>query len=201
MQKELQTLIDGNNRFINGSSIHPNRSQEVRSALVAKQTPFATIITCSDSRVPPEILFDVGLGDIFVIRTAGHILTSAGLATLEYAVHHLHTKLIIVMGHTHCGAVKSAVEDYEAHNTHSDLQELVNRITPLVEKARQEHEDEEKILNTSINYNIYETIDYIKKSNRDIREMVDRGDIYLIPAKYDIDSGKVEILEKNLLSK
>ena len=142
MQKELQKLIDGNNRFITKNSIHPNISEETRISLVKKQTPFATVITCSDSRVPPEIIFDVGLGDIFVIRTAGHILTNAGLATLEYAIHHLHTKLILVMGHTHCGAVKSAVKDcenckdYKDHNNHSNLQELVSRITPLVEKAK-----------------------------------------------------------------
>ena len=191
----LDKLIEGNKRFVNETQMHPNITKDIREELNKGQKPFATIITCSDSRVSPEILFDVGLGDIFVIRTAGHILDTAGLGTLEYAIHHLHTKLIIVMGHTNCGAVKSAVELCECCNEiNSNLDKLVEGIKSSVQIAKKNSNNKEEILNKSIEYNIYNTIDCIKSSIANVEQMIKNGEIYIVPAKYNIDSGVVEIL-------
>lgn len=192
----LNKLLDGNNRFINEKSIHPNTNNNTIRSLINGQKPFATVITCSDSRVPPELIFDVGIGDIFVIRTAGHVLTDAGLASLEYAIEHLHTKLIIVLGHTHCGAVKSAVKSYDSTSVaDSHLNKLIETIKPSVEIARCSCHTEEDVINLSIDYNIYNTINSIKTLNNNIQKLITNNEVVLIPAKYDIETGKVELLK------
>ena len=109
----LKILMDGNQRFVEHKSIHPNRCDETRASLLEKQKPFAVIVSCSDSRVPTEIIFDVGLGDVFVIRTAGHVLCNEVMGSIEYAVQSLGCKLIMILGHDNCGAIKSALKAYE----------------------------------------------------------------------------------------
>lgn len=193
----LNILKEGNKRFVEGNSIFPNTTIETRKKLVNKQRPIATVITCSDSRVPAETIFDVGIGDIFVIRTAGHVLDTACIGTLEYAVTHLHTKLVLVMGHTCCGAVKSAIECYDNHNEniYSDLDNLVERIKPSVKLAKQNYNDNEDIWDKSVDYNIYDTINYIKKSNAVINNMIEKQEIVIFPVKYNIESGVVDIID------
>jgi carbonic anhydrase len=106
----LQKLTEGNARFISCNVTHPGQSKERLQELVSGQHPFAVVVGCSDSRVPPEIIFDQGLGDIFVVRTAGKVLDNAVLGSIEYAVEHLSVPLVVVLGHDSCGAVKAAVE-------------------------------------------------------------------------------------------
>ena len=113
----LKKLLDGNKRYLNNIYSNINKNQKTRDLLYDKQKPFATIITCSDSRVPPEIIFDLGLGEIFTIRVAGHILSETDLGTIEYAIEYLKTKLIVVMGHTNCGIIKNAL-DYHNNKSH-----------------------------------------------------------------------------------
>lgn len=125
-----QRLLDGNERFVTGDSLHPNQNASRRSELVHTQNPFAVIFGCADSRLAAEIIFDVGLGDVFVVRTAGHVIDDAVLGSLEYAVSVLHVPLIVVLGHDNCGAVtaaKEAVETGESPQGH--IRDLVERIT------------------------------------------------------------------------
>ncbi|MDD2837205.1 MAG: carbonic anhydrase, partial [Methanothrix sp.] len=104
-EQALQMLMEGNARFVSGNVIHPDQTADRRSELVSGQHPFAIVVGCSDSRVPPEVVFDQGLGDIFVIRTAGQVMDKVTLASIEYAVEHLNVPLILVLGHDSCGAV------------------------------------------------------------------------------------------------
>src|SRR5688572_16994 len=114
-------LVYGNRRFVNGETQHPNQSAEHRLALAKGQAPFAVVVACSDSRVCPEIVFDQGLGDLFVIRVAGNTIGNVELGSIEYAVEHLHAKLVIVVGHEKCGAVGAAVKGGETHGHIGDL--------------------------------------------------------------------------------
>jgi carbonic anhydrase len=129
----LKKLSDGNTRFVTSHMIHPNISDIRRTEVAQGQKPFAVILTCSDSRVPPEIIFDQGLGDLFVIRTAGEVVDDIAIASIEYAIEHLGVKLIVVMGHQKCGAVDAAVKGGK-FTLHID--QLVEEIMPAVKKAK-----------------------------------------------------------------
>jgi carbonic anhydrase len=128
-----QRLLDGNARFVSGDAKHPNQGASRRSELVDTQNPFAVIFGCSDSRLAAEIIFDLGLGDAFVVRTAGHVLDDAVLGSLEYSVSILHVPLIVVLGHDNCGAVTATKEALETGEMPQRfIRDLVERITPSV---------------------------------------------------------------------
>ena len=137
-QVALDRLMAGNQRFVDAQMQHPDQDPEHRLKLSQGQQPFATILTCSDSRLPPELLFDQGLGDLFVARVAGNIVDPALLGSVEYAVGHLGTPLIVVIGHEKCGAVEATLESIQHHQTpHGDIAALVTAITPAVAVAEQ----------------------------------------------------------------
>ena len=128
----LQALQAGNRRFALGAGIHPNQTLNRRDEIVPAQQPFAVVIGCSDSRVPPEIIFDCGLGDLFVVRSAGHVLDDATVGSVQYAVEILGVKLILVLGHSDCGAVKAAVEGVKASGC---LGALLEGLAPILAEA------------------------------------------------------------------
>src|SRR5437588_3728996 len=136
----LAELRAGNERFVAGTRIHPNQDAEHRAALASVQTPFAVVFGCSDSRLAAEIIFDRGLGDLFVVRTAGHTIGPEVLGSVEYAVTILHTPLVVVLGHSSCGAVQAA-RDAEAGGTRPDghVGALVDAVIPSVRRAGAEH--------------------------------------------------------------
>ncbi len=129
----LNRLLEGNRRFLAGMPLHPHQSAQRRQEVSAAQAPFAAIVECSDSRLVTDIIFDTGLGDLFVIRTAGHVLGDIGLASVEYAIVHLKVPLVLVMGHSGCGAVAAALS---GNHFAGNLGKLVAEITPAVEAAR-----------------------------------------------------------------
>ena len=130
----ISKLKEGNGRYTSGSLQHPGQTAERRTELAKTQHPFATIVSCSDSRVPPEIVFDQGLGDLFVVRVAGNVINDEGLGSVEYTVDHLGTRLILVLGHQSCGAVKAARETIAAKGkAPGHIQSLVTAIKPAVE--------------------------------------------------------------------
>src|SRR5262245_9624613 len=132
----LMLLKEGNARFAAGKQLHPNQDAERRASTVAQgQEPFATILACSDSRDPVELVFDRGIGDLFVVRVAGNVAGVRELATVEYGVGHLHTPLLIVMGHSKCGAVTAVVQGAELHG---HLQSLAEKIKPAANKVKAE---------------------------------------------------------------
>lgn len=136
--KALQRLFDGNNRFVHSSLLHPHVSAERRAELAAGQRPFAAVVCCSDSRVPPEIVFDCGLGDLFVLRQAGNVANSpTALASIEFAVSQLDVPLIFVLGHTDCGAVKAAMGAINDNTPlPGDLNSLVEAIAPAIKQSQ-----------------------------------------------------------------
>src|SRR6184192_4185539 len=130
----ISKLKEGNGRYAGGNLQHPGQTTERRAELANTQHPFATIVSCSDSRVPPEIVFDQGLGDLFVVRVAGNVIDDHGLGSIEYAVDHLGARLIVVLGHQSCGAVKAAKETIAAKSkAPGHIQSLVTAIQPAVE--------------------------------------------------------------------
>ena len=129
----LQKLIDGNKRFVTGQFALKDLGDARREELVKGQKPFAVILTCSDSRVPPEHIFDQGLGDIFVVRNAGNVVDPVTLGSIEYAVEHLLAPLVVVLGHDYCGAVKAAVDGGEAPGS---IGAIIAKLLPSVEKAK-----------------------------------------------------------------
>ena len=186
----MKNLTEGNARFVSGNAIHPDQSiADRRAELVASQHPFAVIVTCSDSRVPPEIVFDQGLGDIFVIRTAGEVMDNVTLGSIEYAVDHLNVPLVLVLGHDGCGAVDAVVSGGEAHG---HIVDLVEAIKPAVETARGMKGD---LLSNSIDVNTQNIVAKLKSSEPILSLAVKQDKLKILGARYHLDSGMVNIME------
>ena len=189
LDEALQHLKEGNQRFVEGKSIKPHqdfkRIQEVSNG----QFPFATIVGCSDSRVPNEIIFDQGLGDLFIVRTAGQVSSYASWGSIEFAEEILGTKLIIVLGHTQCGAVNAAVHLPEVPG---HIVTLINAIKPAVEKARKDNPA--NLLEAAIRQNILIQVEQLKSLEPVLAKRVREGSIKIIGALYDLHTGKIEFL-------
>lgn len=185
----LQKLMEGNARFLSENSTHPHQSAaERRAELQTSQHPIAVLVGCSDSRVPPEIVFDQGLGDIFVVRTAGEVIDNASLGSIEYAVEHLSVPLIVVMGHDSCGAVEAAVDGGEAPG---QIASLIKAIKPAVDEARKMGK-EGQLLNESININVANVVRKLSTAEPIISEYVKNGKLKIVGARYYLGSGAVE---------
>lgn len=187
----LKLLEEGNARFVSDEVATKDLSEAKRADLsTAGQFPFAVIVSCSDSRVPPELIFDQGLGDLFEIRVAGNVIDSVSLGSVEYAAEHLGSQLVVVMGHEKCGAVKATLDGGEAPGS---IGSIVEKIKPSVEKVKASGVAEDQVYEKSIDENIKNAIVEIEKSPI-IEELVASGKLKVVGAKYDLDTGKVEIL-------
>lgn len=192
MHESLKKLVEGNQRFAQGKSIHPNRSEELRNALLEGQNPYAVVISCSDSRVPVEIIFDVGLGDIFVIRTAGHVLSNETMGSLEYAVKELGVKFVMIMGHDNCGAVNSAMKAYnEKQKLTPNLKSLLNHIYPVFETMEKSGKNS---LDDAVKLNIQYQVEDLLKKDEYLAQQVEENKIMIVGAKYSLDTGLVELM-------
>ncbi len=192
----LQKLLDGNRSYIsNQMTINQSSTPAIRQALAAGQQPYAVVLSCSDSRVPPEIIFDKGPGEIFVVRDAGNIPDPIVIGSIEYAVENLGSTLIMVLGHSKCGAVKAAVEATDLE--HGNLGSIIKTIAPAVRLARKNAKGANKseLIETAIDLNIKLTAQSLTKQSKIIRSLVDSGKIKIVKAKYDLDDGTVKLLE------
>jgi carbonic anhydrase len=183
-----QKLAEGNKRYTLSKLSHQNQTTERRSEIAGGQHPFAAILSCADSRVPPEIIFDQGLGDLFVVRLAGNILDSAALGSLEYSVEHLGVKHIVVLGHERCGAIEATIKGGE---TTEPIGSLVKAIQPAVEKARTQPGD---LLDNAVKANVAMVVQQLKSSGPILSELVQKGDLSIEGAIYDLDDGEVTVL-------
>ncbi|HEY7305702.1 MAG TPA: carbonic anhydrase [Bryobacteraceae bacterium] len=181
--------MEGNARYAGNKEQHPDETLARRRELETAQHPLAVILSCSDSRVPPELIFDQGLGDLFVIRVAGNIVHDDELASIEYAVEHLHTKLIVVLGHEKCGAVTAAVQG--AHDP-GHLKAVTSAIQPAVEDTRNVSGDK---VHNCILANARRVALQIRGSEPVLRELVEKRSVKVVAADYALDSGKVTLLE------
>jgi carbonic anhydrase len=188
----LGRLMDGNRRYVEQKMGACGRTtREIRTALVKDQKPYAVILSCSDSRVPPEIIFDQTLGEIFVIRVAGNVPDPVVLGSIEYAVEHIGSPLIMVLGHERCGAVTAAVE---AHgNGGGNIGAIVGKIVPAVRIAGQEAKGKsnEELVEKAVDHNIRLTAENIIRHSPLIAERIIQGKVKIVKAKYDLDDGTV----------
>ena len=186
----LQRLMEGNHRYTNNASTALNETASRRAEVAKGQHPFATIFSCVDSRVPPELVFDRGLGDLFVIRTAGNVLDKAVLGSLEFGVAELKIPLLMVLGHEKCGAVNATIEAVEAHTTApSDIDWLVQGIRPAVEQISGKAGD---LLNNAILANVALTVEHLKHTPI-LGEAVAGGQLKIVGAEYHLETGTVEV--------
>jgi carbonic anhydrase len=190
----LRLLKEGNARYVEGKPQHPHQDRARRALTAAQgQHPLATVLTCSDSRVPAEIIFDQGIGDIFVIRVAGNVAATDEIGSIEYAVDHLAAPLVVVLGHSQCGAVTAVVDDTKLP---PNIASLVAPIKPAVDKARADNPDAAKdvLLQAAITDNVWQAVEDMLRQSPIIREKVKDGRVQVVGALYDLDSGQVQWL-------
>lgn len=189
----LQKLIGGNKRFELGKSIHPRQDQEAIKSMSDGQKPFATIVGCADSRVSAEILFDQGFGDLFVSRTAGQVMAEATFATIEYAYLYLGTKLVLVLGHSKCGAVGAAIK--RPDNPPGHIVTLINSIRPAAVQAKKLPGD---TLDNAIKRNVINQVTILRELESVLNRAYQKGDLLIIGGIYNLSTGKVEFLQETL---
>ncbi|MCA9732000.1 MAG: carbonic anhydrase [Deferribacteres bacterium] len=197
----IAMLKEGNERFVTGNAKRPH-ADAARLALAGKEDQgdhaYATVITCSDSRVPVEILFDAGVMDIFVIRVAGNVLDVDEIGSVEYGLAHVHTPVFVVLGHTQCGAVTAVTNAVQGHGhaLERNIPPLVDNITPAVKKAIADHPKTHgsEIIPYAIEENIWQGIEDLFMSSPVSRDLVNAGKAKVVGAVYDVSNGKIEWL-------
>lgn len=186
----LTRLMAGNARFVAGKSVHANQDRARLTEVAKGQKPFAMILSCADSRVPPEILFDQGLGDLFVVRVAGNIADSHALGSLEYGAQVLGARFLMVLGHEYCGAVDAAVKGGHAGG---NIDSIIDVIAPAASRAKADP-DKTDLLNKAITENVREVLSAINKRSPALTAMAAKGELKIVGARYDLDSGDVTLV-------
>jgi carbonic anhydrase len=185
-------LMDGNKRFVAGK-LKPRAVISVRESLTKSQHPKATVLSCSDSRVPPESVFDQTLGDLFVMRTAGNIAGALGLASMEYAFDHLGSTVLVVLGHTKCGAVTAACSGEKMPT--ANLQAMVDQIDPAVKKVKGSATGD-ALIEAAIKENVHQSVMDVLAHSEVLRHAKEQGKLTVIEAEYQLDTGEVVRLDK-----
>ena len=187
----LKRLMDGNERYVQHKEQHPDMSFERRRQIDQEgQHPYAVILGCADSRVPPELIFDEGLGDLFVIRDAGNVVDDDVLGSIEYAVEHLGVQLVVVLGHEKCGAVTAAIQSDKAPG---HIQKVINSILPAIAEARNLPGDQ---VHNCVVANAKHVAFQIKTSEPILRLAVETNRIQVVAMDYHLSTGRVEVLDK-----
>lgn len=185
----LHSLNAGNIHYMVGTPLGTHRDEARRQELVSGQHPSAIVISCSDSRVPPELVFDQGLGDLFVVRTAGEVVGAIELGSIEYAVEHLNVPLIVVLGHSQCGAVKVAIEGGDLP---PNVAAIIRQITPSVENARHKSGD---LLQNAVEENVKHVISQLTKDSPIVAEAMRHHHVQIMGGVYDLNTGAVHFLK------
>ncbi len=192
----LQQLMEGNKRFIEQQMTgHKLCDVAARKSLTQGQKPYAVILTCSDSRVPPEIVFDKGLGEIFVIRVAGNVIDPIVLGSIEYAAEHIGSPLVMVLGHEKCGAVTAAVD--AKGKPEGNIGAIVKTIAPAVKEARKTYtgKDKAQLVETAVDANARLVAANLTKQSSVLKHLVKEGKLKIVTAKYDLDDGTVTLMK------
>lgn len=197
----LQELKDGNRRFATGKTTYRGNESALRESLVATQAPDAIVLGCSDSRVPPELVFDRNIGDIFTVRVAGNILNNENIASVEYAVEHLGSRLIVVMGHESCGAVKAALDYSEAEGAGSpSLNILISDIrtnlgSELAQDLKEKEKENDTKLRGPVKTNVSAVAATLLKRSKIVKDAVQSGRVRIVKAMYELGPGRVDFWE------
>ncbi len=185
-------LEAGNARFIDGTPQHPHSDSSWRNSLIDEQHPIASILSCADSRVPPELVFDQGFGDLFTIRSAGEVLDEAVLGSLEYGVEHLDTPLVVVLGHSGCGAVQATIDAVRGDaQPRGHVAALVQAVEPAVLTVSDDL-GEDEFLAASVNEQARRVAEALPARSSSIRRAVEQDRIQIVVAVYDLATGRVE---------
>ncbi len=196
----LERLREGNRRFVAGvRSLETLTSQTRRSEFVAGQKPFAVILGCSDSRVPVELVFDQGLGDLFVIRVAGNIVAASQIGSVEFAAAQFGTPLVVVLGHTRCGAVQATLEELQrpSENQSRNLRSIVDRIRPAVEGLLETElsQDREALARQAVRANVRVSANFLRHGSPILEELIEDGRLLVVGAEYALETGQVEFFD------
>jgi len=186
--KAIDRLMAGNRRYVTAKQIHPNQMPERRAELIDGQRPFAVILGCADSRVPPEIIFDQGLGDLFVVRVAGNVVSEVVMESIEYAATHLHTPLVMVLGHSQCGAITATVASDKSEENQSTLYTILR---PSVDKARRRPGN---LVNNAAKINAKMASRNLERNGSVFSDLVNTHKLKIVAAYYHLETGVVEIL-------
>jgi carbonic anhydrase len=196
----LQRLRDGNYRFVSERSRSgEGLSSSRRSEVAAGQQPFAIVLGCSDSRVPAEIVFDQGLGDLFVIRVAGNIVAPSQVGSVEFAAARYETRLVVVLGHSQCGAVTATLEELQrpSENQSRNLRAIVDRVRPSVESllGTELRHDREALLRQAVRANIRTSVDHLRHGSELLEQLIQEGGLRVVGAEYSLETGVVEFFD------
>lgn len=184
----LKILLEGNQRFLKGTLEHPNHCEESRQSVAGGQEPIATVLTCADSRVPPVDIFDQGIGDLFVVRVAGNIIGDHSLGSIEYAIQHLHTPLVIVMGHACCGAIGAVASEVKLDG------HMASFTAPIQTAIKKVKDMEGDLVNNAAKEVAVMIAKQIAESEPIIADIAKEGKVKIIPAYYDLSTGEVSLL-------
>jgi carbonic anhydrase len=188
---EAQKLVKGNERFVSNALQSKDYAAE-RAELAKGQKPYAIVLTCSDSRVSPEILFDESLGKLFVIRVAGNVVDPVILGSMEYAAEHLGSKMLLVLGHSACGAVKATIAGGEIP---PNIQKIADAIAPAVAQAKGKHLEGKALENEAISDNVLEQVKQLRAKSSILAELEHKGEFQILGGVYDIEAGKVRFFK------
>jgi carbonic anhydrase len=191
-EEAMARLMAGNARYVDGLAAHPNANAARRVQVAAGQAPFAVILACADSRVAPELIFDQGLGDLFVVRVAGNVVDDATLASVEYAVIHLGASLVMALGHERCGAVKATAEALAGKGSPDDVDTKIGALAALIAPAvRAVPAGTVDPLDAAVSLNAAHAAAEIFANSRPLRTRVLAGKLKIVAARYDLDDGRV----------
>lgn len=195
----LTRLRDGNRRFVAGvQSPHVQRGQMRPNALPVSQEPMAIILGCSDARVPAELVFDQGLGDLFVIRVAGNIVAPSQVGSVEFAVSRFNTRLVIVLGHSQCGAIVATLEELQQPSAQSrNIRSIVDRIRPSIQPllATELRHDHEKLVQHAVRANILASANHLRHGSEVMEQLIQKGELMIVGAEYSLETGEVDFFD------
>jgi carbonic anhydrase len=198
-REALARLREGNRRFVSGvRSLDAQLSHARRAALTVEQRPFAVVLGCSDSRVPAEIIFDQGLGDLFVIRVAGNIVAPSRVGSVEFAAARFETPLVVVLGHTQCGAILATLEEVSSPTTHSpNVRSIVDRIRPSVETllATELGCDDGRLVREAVRANVRASADHLRHGSALLEQLIQDGSLAVVGAEYSLETGEVDFFD------
>jgi len=198
----LDELRDGNRRFAAGEIDAETIASRVhRVGMSGGQNPFAIVLACSDSRVPVELVFDQGLGDLFVIRVAGNIVAPSQIGSVEFAANQFGTRLVVVLGHSNCGAIAATLKELSLEQTHRspNLRAIVDRVRPAIEPILQSHaqNDEATLTAAAVHANILASVDKLSHDSLILEQLIESGELTIVGAEYSIETGKVEFFDQD----